>query len=97
MSKKTSFWAKKFQQVYRICNLNLQMISVMKICLYKKNIYQFRILGKKTSEYRWKKFESVVETTCYLCRERFEEIGYLDQFFVSFYKYRFESEKKSVL
>ena len=43
------------------------------------------------------KFESVVETTYYLCRDRFEEIGYLDQFFVSFYKYRFESEKKSVL
>ena len=80
---------------------NLQFKSPDEICdenlSLQKNIYQFRIVGEKTSEYRWKKFESVVETTYYLCRERFEEIGYLDQFFVSFYKYRFESEKKSVL
>ena len=60
----TFFWAENLQQVYQLGNLRVQTKSLIKIWLWKK-LQSFINFGlwEKNSDYRWKNFDSVVETT----------------------------------
>ena len=65
----TFSWKESFQQLYQLCNLGVQTKSLMKHCLWKK-LQSFINFGlwEKISDYRWKKFDSVVEITYYVSR-----------------------------
>ena len=64
---------------------------------FSKNpmFYHFRILGEKISDNRRKSFDSVVKTTFIVSTQRVKEIGYFEQFLVSFYPHRAQRKKKS--